>query len=78
MKIFEKVLATTCPHLFPDIPLNDIKQLTHYITHLNSHKGAEFCIRYLKATEEEVLKFVFANRKCQRHEKVSIGLDQNA
>jgi len=69
-----EMLNNTLPVLFPTIPMSRIHKDLQYIAHLYSYKGAEYTLRYLKASAESV-EAILLNLEHQdlKHEKVSIG-----
>jgi hypothetical protein len=72
---FRVLMTTTLPILFPSFDQQHLQQLTKYILHIHKHKGSEFTVRYLKATEESVLAIILGSTKDLRHDKISIGKD---
>lgn len=68
-------MTNTLPILFPNSDQNELTTLIDYILHIHKHKGSEYIVRYLKATEESVLAIVFGENRDLGHDKVSLGKD---
>jgi hypothetical protein len=72
---FRVLMTATLPILFPNFDQNEILKLIDYILHIQKHKGSEYTVRYLKATEESVLAIVLGMNRDLGHDKVSLGKD---
>lgn len=72
---FRVLMTNTLPILFPNSDQNELTTLIDYILHIHKHKGSEYIVRYLKATEESVLAIVFGENRDLGHDKVSLGKD---
>jgi hypothetical protein len=68
-------MTKTLPILFPNFEPTELLTLIDYILHIHKHKGSEYTVRYLKATEESVLATVYGGDRDLRHDKVSLGKD---
>jgi hypothetical protein len=74
---FSRMLTNTLVHLFPDSLFLEGMTLCKRITHHLIHKGPEWTIRYLKATQSAVEKIIFNLDGNQEYAGISIGLDSN-
>jgi hypothetical protein len=73
-----RMLKTVIPEIFPDLEIQkEILEKSEYALHLESTKGPEFAINYLKATKACVWTLLSKDKFVNPgYAKISIGLDK--